>query len=105
MATIPRIAAAAALVAVAAAALASSSTQAQRLAPYVSDLHFTPGAVDGIVLTDPARGGYRIPLLVRYPIGATDRRPIVIWNHGGRAARSGARRWPARATWSSSLPG
>jgi hypothetical protein len=58
MATIPRIAAAAALVALAAAALASSSTQAQRLSPYVSDQHFEAGATDGIVLTDPARGGY-----------------------------------------------
>jgi dienelactone hydrolase len=92
MATIPRIAAAATLVALAAGALASSSTQAQRLSPYVSDQHFEAGVTDGIVLTDPARGGYRVPLLVRYPIGATDRRPVVIWNHGGNPSEIGRMR-------------
>jgi dienelactone hydrolase len=50
---------------------------------YVSDLDYAPGVVDGIVLVDHARGDYPVPVLVRYPIGATDRRPVVIWHHGG----------------------
>ena len=59
---------------------------------YISDLHFNVGIADGIVLVDPARGNYEIPLLVRYPIGAPGPRPVVIWNHGGAPSLNGKTR-------------
>jgi hypothetical protein len=59
---------------------------------YVSDLHYNVGIADGIVLVDPARGNYEIPLLVRYPIGAPGPRPVVIWNHGGAPSPNGKTR-------------
>jgi hypothetical protein len=103
MATTSRIAAAVLSLTVVAVAAGASRTEAQKLARacdpaqpstclYQSDLSFPVGVVDGIVLTDPARGGYQVPLLVRYPIGAAGRRPIVIWNHGGAPSVSGRTR-------------
>ena len=67
---------------------------------YVSDLSYTPGVVDGIVLTDPERDDYRVPLLVRYPLEATDPRPVVIWNHGGDPSEIGMNR---SAEWGETL--
>lgn len=67
---------------------------------YTSDLDFTPGIVDGIVLVDPDRGDYPIPLLVRYPVGASDKRPVVIWNHGGAPSAGGKNR---SAEWGETL--
>jgi hypothetical protein len=67
---------------------------------YVSDLEYSPGLVDGIVLVDPARGDYPIPVLVRYPIEATDPRPIVIWHHGGLTSANGRTR---SAEWGEAL--
>jgi hypothetical protein len=49
-----------------------------------------------MVLIDPARNDYEIPLLIRYPIEASGRRPVVIFNHGGGPspnARERAARW------------
>src|SRR4051812_13550572 len=111
MASIPRIAAAALGLALLAVFAGTSRTEARKLAQacdpaqpssclYQSDLHFPVGVVDGIVLTDPARGGYQVPLLVRYPIGAPGRRPIVIWNHGGAPSVAGRTR---SAEWGETL--
>lgn len=43
---------------------------------------YTPAVVD-LVLQDPARGDHVVPIRVRYPVGASGARPVVIWNHGG----------------------
>lgn len=43
---------------------------------------FTPAFVDTYV-EDPARANHPVPLRVRYPLGATGARPVVIWSHGG----------------------
>lgn len=59
---------------------------------YTSDLSYPVGVVDGIVLRDPARSNYRIPLLIRYPIGAPGPRPVVIWHHGGNPSKNGKTR-------------
>src|SRR5678815_4470296 len=59
---------------------------------YTSDLHYNVGIADGIVLVDPARGNYQIPLLVRYPIGASGPRPVIIWSHGGDPSPNGRTR-------------
>jgi len=59
---------------------------------YISDLNYNVGIADGIVLVDPARGNYEIPILVRYPIGAPGPRPVVIWNHGGDPSPNGKTR-------------
>jgi hypothetical protein len=59
---------------------------------YTSDLAFEVGLAENLVLRDPARGDLPVPLLVRYPLGATDARPVVIWNHGGSASVEGRRR-------------
>ena len=56
--------------------------------------------IDPIILTDPARANYPIPLLVRYPIGATGPRPVVIWNHGGHPSPNGRQR---SAEWGNTL--
>jgi len=56
---------------------------------YVSDLSFSVGEIDGIVLRDPNRHGHRVPLLVRFPRGAVGPRPIVIWHHGGSVSENG----------------
>jgi hypothetical protein len=45
--------------------------------------------IDDVVLVDHDRHDYAVPLLVRYPIGATGRRPVVIWNHGGAPSVNG----------------
>jgi hypothetical protein len=66
---------------------------------YVPDVRYTPGVVDGIVLVDEDRYDYRVPLLVRYPVEATDPRPVVIWNHGGgpsENARTRSEEWGKR---------
>src|SRR4051794_39050048 len=59
---------------------------------YQSDLNYPVGVIDPIMLSDPARGNYTIPLLIRYPIGAVGRRPVVIWNHGGNPSPQGRQR-------------
>ena len=59
---------------------------------YTSDLSFNVGIADGIVLVDPARDNYEIPLLVRFSIGAPGPRPVVIWNHGGAPSANGKTR-------------
>ena len=59
---------------------------------YVPEVRYTPRVVDGVVLVDPDRDGYRVPLLVRYPEEATGQRPVVIWNHGGNPSEIGMTR-------------
>ncbi len=56
---------------------------------YTSDLSYDVGIVDGIEAVDPNRHSYRVPLLVRYPIGADGPRPVVIWHHGGDPREDG----------------
>ena len=58
---------------------------------YSSDIHANAATVE-LELTDPARNGYRIPLLVRYPLGIAGKRPVVIWNHGGEPSENGRQR-------------
>jgi hypothetical protein len=58
---------------------------------YVSDLRFEVGVAD-LELTDPARNNLPVPLRVHYPIGASDARPVVIWNHGGSPSAAGRTR-------------
>ncbi len=60
--------------------------------PYVSDLNYPVGEVDSVTLLDPARQDWPVPLLIRYPLGATGPRPIVIWNHGGTPSVKGETR-------------
>jgi hypothetical protein len=67
---------------------------------YQSDLNYPVGVIDPIMLSDPARGNYTIPLLIRYPIGAVGRRPVVIWNHGGNPSPQGRQR---SAEWGNTL--
>lgn len=55
---------------------------------YVSNLHFTTDEV-AIELVDPDRNDYRDPILIRYPVEATNRRPVVIWHHGGTTSENG----------------
>lgn len=56
---------------------------------YTSDLSFEVGVADDLLLRDPERGDLPVPLLVRYPIGATDAPPVVIWHHGGSPSARG----------------
>jgi hypothetical protein len=49
---------------------------------YHSPDSFTPAVLD-LVLLDPARDNHPVPIRVRYPLGATGARPVVIWSHGG----------------------
>lgn len=56
---------------------------------YTSNLSYEVGVVDGIELEDSTRNGYRVPVLVRYPIGADGPRPTVIWHHGGNPGENG----------------
>ncbi|HMG23201.1 MAG TPA: hypothetical protein VK607_17820 [Kofleriaceae bacterium] len=58
---------------------------------YTSDLQFEVGVAD-VDLTDPARANLPVPLRVHYPVGATDARPVVIWNHGGAPGANGRTR-------------
>jgi hypothetical protein len=67
---------------------------------YVSDLSYSAAATDEIVLTDSARGDYPIPLIVRYPLESTGRRPVVIWHHGGTTSNRGYLR---SAEWGETL--
>ncbi len=82
------------------AALPLCSGPAPEPCLYTSDLSYRVGVIDSIVLTDPARANYAIPLLVRYPIGATGPRPVVIWNHGGNPSPLGRQR---SAEWGNTL--
>jgi hypothetical protein len=66
---------------------------------YVSDLKFAVEELRTEVL-DPSRNNYRIPLLIRYPVGAPGRRPVVIWNHGGDLAGNARER---SAEWGRTL--
>jgi predicted dienelactone hydrolase len=92
-----RIAAAALAVALVAVAGSASRAHAEQTTKpckpddpetcdYESDLSYTADSVD-LVIRDPARGDYPIPLTVRYPSEATDLRSVVIWHHGGTTAR------------------
>lgn len=56
---------------------------------YTSDLFFSDIRVVRLTLTDPARGGYQLPILIRYPHDSVGRRPIVIFNHGGEPRANG----------------
>jgi hypothetical protein len=58
---------------------------------YTSDLSFPIGSVE-VTLTDPARDDYEIPLLVRFPKGASGQRPVIIWHHGGAPSLNGRTR-------------
>ena len=51
---------------------------------YVSDLDYPVVTVRNLSLTDYARNGYVLDLLIRYPEGAAGPLPVVFWNHGGR---------------------
>lgn len=56
---------------------------------YTSDLAFTDIRVVRMTLTDSARGGYQLPILIRYPHDSSGRRPIIIFNHGGEPRANG----------------
>lgn len=73
---------AAALPALAQPLINGCSAQAVAACGYASPENFTPGVID-TYLEDPARGNHPVPIRVRYPIGATGARPVVIWSHGG----------------------
>lgn len=63
---------------------------------YQSNLAFTDIRTALLTLTDAARGGYQVPLLVRYPADSVGPRPVVIWNHGGEPrpeGRLGSSEW------------
>src|SRR5690554_2607793 len=59
---------------------------------YISDLSYTVGVIDQVMLVDPARNNYEVWLVIRYPVGATGPRPVVIWHHGGHPSIRGAAR-------------
>jgi predicted dienelactone hydrolase len=58
---------------------------------YVSDLGYPMGTVER-TLYDPDRDNYAVPILIRYPIGAADARPVVVWHHGGNPSVNGRTR-------------
>lgn len=58
------------------------STPTPAACTYTSPNNFTPGVLD-LYLEDAARDNHPLPIRVRYPIGATGARPVVIWSHGG----------------------
>lgn len=63
---------------------ASCSAQHPSSCRYTSDLAYEAGVLNDLDdLVDPARNDYRVPIIVRYPIGAEGPRPLVIWHHGG----------------------
>jgi len=68
--------------ALAQATINGCSAQAVSACGYASPDNFTPAVVDAY-LEDPSRGNHPVPIRVRYPVGATGARPVVIWNHGG----------------------
>jgi hypothetical protein len=49
---------------------------------YAPPTSYAIGQVDRI-LTDPARNNHVVPIRIRYPIGASGPRPVILWNHGG----------------------
>jgi hypothetical protein len=59
---------------------------------YTSDLAYEVGEIAGVQLTDTARNNYHLPLVIRYPVGASGPRPVVIWHHGGTPSARGATR-------------
>lgn len=59
---------------------------------YTSELSFAVDVADNLLLHDPARGNLPVPLLVHFPIGMTNARPVVIWNHGGPPSAGGKNR-------------
>ncbi len=62
---------------------------------YVSDLSYPINSMQ-LTRIDPNRGNYPVPLLIRYPIGTNDPRPVVIWHHGGNPhpnARTRSAEW------------
>lgn len=63
------------------------SAQALALCGYASPENFTPAVVD-VYLEDPSRGNHPVPIRVRYPVGATGARPVVIWSHGGATTQA-----------------
>jgi hypothetical protein len=69
-----------------------SSTPCVPTCLYTSDLNYEVGVIDGIALTDPARGNYKIPLLIRYPKNVAGPLPVVIWHHGGNPSKKGKKR-------------
>jgi hypothetical protein len=68
---------------------AGCDTQHPLQCRYVSDLNFPHIRVFRGTLTDPARGNYPVPILVRYPVGASGPLPVVIFNHGGEPRANG----------------
>jgi predicted dienelactone hydrolase len=66
---------------------------------YVSDLSYKMGTIERM-LFDGNRGNYPVPILIRYPIGAAESRPVVIWHHGGTVSRKGRYR---SAEWGTAL--
>jgi len=58
------------------------TAQALAACGYSSPDNFTPAVVDAY-LEDPSRGNHPVPIRVRYPLGASGTRPVVIWGHGG----------------------
>ncbi len=66
---------------------------------YVSDLSY-PISSTQLTRLDPNRGNYPVPLLIRYPIGTNDPRPVVIWHHGGNPHPNGRAR---SAEWGRAL--
>jgi hypothetical protein len=97
--------------AMAALAVASPLSAQQALPPpcdradpatclYASDPVYNVGEIDGVRLTDAARGHYDLPLVIRHPVGAPGPRPVVIWHHGGHPSSRGAAR---SEEWSRSL--
>lgn len=89
---IPALAAAAVALPYGSAQADSCTVTALDTCTYVSDLSFQVGVADNLLLRDPARGDWPVPILVHYPIGATDQRPVVIWNHGGSPSAGGKNR-------------
>jgi predicted dienelactone hydrolase len=75
----------------AASAAARCSPTNLEACKYASELHFEVGVAD-LELTDPARSNLSVPLRVHYPVGASDARPVVIWNHGGLPSANGRTR-------------
>jgi hypothetical protein len=60
---------------------------------YVPAQTYDVGEVRDVELVDTDRNGYPVPLVIRYPIlAAPERRPVVIWHHGGGPSRRGADR-------------
>lgn len=50
---------------------------------YQSDMNYPDSAFNWDQLFDPSRNNYPVPLKIRFPIGATFPRPVIIWHHGG----------------------